>query len=117
MNDDYQVHVIYLLTKDSKDKKLDVKGKIEKIVLKGNKHLNKRVNKHFKYDIIKEDKVDISFLRVGKTKKEISKLNPYPIDYFGTQIVKMVFIIQKKSIQFFIKKTFIRKNKIKMQKV
>ena len=37
VTDDYQVHIIYLLAKDSKDKKLDVKGRIEKIALRTNK--------------------------------------------------------------------------------
>ncbi len=34
ITDDYQVHAIYILASDSKDKQFDVKGKIEKIVLK-----------------------------------------------------------------------------------
>ncbi len=40
MTDDYQVHAIYILASDSKDKQFDVKGIIEKIVFKANKNLS-----------------------------------------------------------------------------
>ena len=46
MTDDYQVHAIYVLASDSKDKQYDVKGVIEKIVLKGNKHLKIKQKKN-----------------------------------------------------------------------
>ena len=72
ITDDYQVHVIYILASDSKDKQFDVKGKIEKIVLKANKHLkNKTKEKQFRLDLTKEGKLDVSFLRVDKTKKQM----------------------------------------------
>ena len=74
VTDDYQLHAIYVLASDSKDKKLDVKGSIEKIVFKGNKVLkNKTKEKQFRLDLTKEGKLDISFLRVDKTKKQINK--------------------------------------------
>ena len=72
ITDDYQVHAIYILASDSKDKQFDVKGKIEKIVLKANKHLkNKTKEKQFRLDLTKEGKLDVSFLRVDKTKKQM----------------------------------------------
>ena len=42
VTDDYQVHAIYILAADSKDKQFDVKGIIEKIVFKANKHMKKK---------------------------------------------------------------------------
>ena len=72
ITDEYQVHAIYILASDSKDKKFDVNGKIEKIVLKANKHLkNKTKEKKFRLDLTKEGKLDVSFLRVDKTKKQM----------------------------------------------
>ena len=72
ITDDYQVHAIYILASDSKDRQFDVKGKIEKIVLKANKHLkNKTKEKQFRLDLTKEGKLDVSFLRVDKTKKQM----------------------------------------------
>ena len=72
ITDEYQVHAIYILASDSKDKQFDVNGKIEKIVLKANKHLkNKTKEKKFRLDLTKEGKLDVSFLRVDKTKKQM----------------------------------------------
>lgn len=72
ITDEYQVHAIYILASDSKDKQFDVNGKIEKILLKANKHLkNKTKEKKFRLDLTKEGKLDVSFLRVDKTKKQM----------------------------------------------
>ena len=68
ITDDYQVHAIYILASDSKDKQFDVNGKIEKIVLKANKHLkNKTKEKQFRLDLTKEGKLDVSFLKVHQS--------------------------------------------------
>ena len=68
VTDDYQVHAIYVLAADSKDKQYDVKGIIEKIVLKGNRHMkSKTKEKQFRLDLTKEGKLDVSFLRVDRT--------------------------------------------------
>ena len=76
VTDDYQVHAIYILASDSKDKKYDVKGTIEKIVIKGNKHFKKKTKeKQFRLDLTKEGKLDVSFIRANKTKKQINKLD------------------------------------------
>ena len=73
VTDDYQVHAIYVLASDSKDKQYDVKGVIEKIVLKGNKHLKEKTKeKQFRLDLTKDGKLDVSFLRLPFTKKEIN---------------------------------------------
>ena len=66
------MHAIYVLAADSKDKQYDVKGIIEKIVLKGNRHMkSKTKEKQFRLDLTKEGKLDVSFLRVDKTKKQM----------------------------------------------
>jgi len=71
--DDYQVHAIYILASDSKDKQFDVKGIIEKIVFKTNKHMKKKTKgKELRLDLTKDGKLDVSFLRVDRTKKQIN---------------------------------------------
>ena len=96
VSDDYQVHVIYVLASDSKDLEYDVKGKIEKIVFKGNRHFEKRTGKKIRFDMTKEGKLDVSFLRVDHTKKEIKEFPRDPIAYFGAQIIKNGFYHPKK---------------------
>jgi len=72
---DYQVHAIYILAADSKDKKYDVNGTIEDIVSKGNVHLKKYTNQQqFRLDYKENGKLDVSFIRVSKTRKEINKI-------------------------------------------
>ena len=44
VSSDYQIHAIYLLASDSKDKRMDINGKIESIITKGNKHLKRIIN-------------------------------------------------------------------------
>ena len=39
VTDDYQIHAIYILASDSKDKQFDVKGIIENVVLRANKNM------------------------------------------------------------------------------
>ena len=100
ITDDYQVHAIYILASDSKDKQFDVKGKIEKIVLKANKHLkNKTKEKQFRLDLTKEGKLDVSFLRVDKTKKQINKVDA--ATYFMGMAVRNGFNHPKKLYTIF----------------
>lgn len=75
VTDDYQLHAIYILASDSRDAKYDVNGIIENIVLKANKHLKKNTDqKQFRLDLTKAGKLDVSFIRVDKTRREINKL-------------------------------------------
>ena len=70
---DYQVHVIYIIASDSIDKQFDVNGTIEKIIIRGNEHLkNKTKEKQFRLDLTKEGNLDVSFMRVAKTKNQIN---------------------------------------------
>ena len=99
ITDDYQVHAIYVLASDSKDKQFDVNGKIEKIVLKANKHIkNKTKEKQFRLDLTKEGRLDVSFLRVDKTKKQMQTGDA--ATYLMGMAVKNGFTIQKTLYNF-----------------
>ena len=86
VNDDYQVHFIYLLSSDGKDKELDISGWIEKTVHRvNNKFLkisarNKQSNgigQQFKLDMTKEGKLDVTFVRMNVSKKQLD-VGEYP---------------------------------------
>ena len=81
-NDDHQVHFIYAILKNGKDKEWDINGYIEKNALKVNENFlkwsakNKESNgvgQKFKYDFSKNGKIDVSFARLNLTRKEIDK--------------------------------------------
>ena len=81
-NDDHQVHFIYAILKNGKDKEWDINGYIEKNAMKVNKNFlkwsakNKKSNgmgQKFKYDFSKDGKIDVSFARLNLTRKEIDK--------------------------------------------
>ena len=91
-----RVHVIYILASDSKDKKYDVKGVIEDIVLTGNKYLKSKTDQQqFRLDLTNEGKVDVSFIRVDKTKKKINRIKN-AADYFVAEAVMRGFYHPKK---------------------
>jgi len=90
-NDDYQIHFIYLLSWEDKDKELDISGEIEKIVYRvNNKFLkisarNKKSNgigQQFKLDMTKEGKLDVTFVRMNVSKKQLDiGLHPSDVIY------------------------------------
>ena len=101
VTNEYQVHVIYILASDSKDKKYDVNGTIEKIVLKGNKHFKKSTKeKQFRLDLTKEGKLDVSFIRLDKKKKKINKIDN-GAGYFAAEAIKHGFYNPKKLYAIF----------------
>lgn len=82
VSDDYQIHFIYLLNNESKDKELDTNGFIEELAIKANDKLleitakNKRSNgigQKFKYDLTKDGKLDVSFVRTKFSNKELAE--------------------------------------------
>ena len=86
VNDDFQVHIVYTLLKDSKDKEGDINGELEKWVETANKWIlkttakaNKKSNfnngegQKLKWDRRKDGKLDITFLRINRTKKDMKK--------------------------------------------
>ena len=101
VTDDYQVHVIYILAKDSKDKKWDTKGTIEKIVLRANKKFKQKTkdNKQWRLDMTKDGKVDVSFIRLNITNKELGARDTPR--YLGKHILRNGFYHPKKIYAIF----------------
>ena len=88
VNDDYQIHFNYLISSKGKDKKLDISDTIEKIVHRVNgKFLkmsakNKKSNgigQQFKLDMTEEGKLDVTFVRMNVSKKQLD-IPEYPND-------------------------------------
>ena len=86
VSEDYQIHFIYLLTLDGKDSELDISGWIEKRVNKVNDKFlkmsakNKKSNgigQQFKLDMTKEGKLDVTFVRMDISKKQLD-IPDYP---------------------------------------
>ena len=80
VNDDYQIHFIYMLAADGKDKKLDISGWIEKRIKTVNKRFLKMsaktkksngIGHQFKLDMTKEGKLDVTFVRMNILKKQL----------------------------------------------
>jgi len=82
VNDDYQIHFNYLLAFDGKDREWDINGKMEEILLEMNEKMLKATARHkysggvakkYKFDFRKDGKLDITFVRVDKRRKELHK--------------------------------------------
>ena len=80
VNDDHQIHFIYLLSFDGEDTELDISGWIEKRVNSVNRKFlkmsarNKKSNgigQQFKLDMTKEGKLDVTFVRMNVSKKQL----------------------------------------------
>ena len=79
---DHQVHFIYAILKNGKDKEWDINGYIEKLALKVNENFLKwssqniksnSIGQKFKYDFLKNGKLDVSFARLNLTRKQIDE--------------------------------------------
>ncbi|MDA8612395.1 hypothetical protein N9E06_00520 [Candidatus Pelagibacter sp.] len=79
---DHQVHFIYAILKNGKDKEWDINGYIEKLAIKVNENFlkwssqNKKSNsigQKFKYDFLQNGKLDVSFARLNLTRKQIDE--------------------------------------------
>ncbi len=107
VTDDYQLHVIYILASDSEDKQYDVKGVMEDVVLTGNEYLkNKTDNQQFRLDLTKDGKLDVSFIRVDKTKEEIHETKA-AADYFSAEAVMRGFYHPKKLYSIFYQDSYV----------
>ena len=82
VNDDHQIHFIYLLSLDGKDSELDIGGWIEKRIKTVNKKFLKMsaktkksngIGHQFKLDMTKEGKLDVTFVRMNVLKKQLDK--------------------------------------------
>lgn len=101
---DHQVHFIYAILKNGKDKEWDINGYIEKKALKVNENFlkwssqNKKSNgigKKFKYDFLKNGKLDVSFARLNLTRKQIDEPD-YPNGLIYKELFKQGFNNPKK---------------------
>jgi len=104
VNDDYQIHFIYLLTLDGKDTELDISGWIEKRIKTVNKKFlkmsakNKKSNgigQQFKLDMTKEGKLDVTFVRMNISKKQLD-IPDYPNNLIYPYLRKKGFDNPKK---------------------
>ena len=68
INDDFQIHFIYLLAKKTKDKERDLNGWIEKEVKKIDDLFFKMTGnkQRLKFDYRQDGKLDISFARIDR---------------------------------------------------
>ena len=101
---DHQVHFIYAILKNGKDKEWDINGYIEKQALKVNENFlkwssqNKKSNgigQKFKYDFLKNGKLDVSFARLNLTRKQIDEPD-YPTGLIYKELFKQGFNNPKK---------------------
>ena len=109
ISNDFQVHVVYTLYKDSKDKEGDINGKVEELmriaddwIYKTTKKSNKESNtfngegQRLKWDRREDGKLDISFLRLNVTKKRFNGCKWSCGNIFGKSIVHGGFNDPKK---------------------
>ena len=101
---DHQVHFIYAILKNGKDKEWDINGYIEKLALKVNENFlkwssqNKKSNsigQKFKYDFLKNGKLDVSFTRLNLTRKQIDEPD-HPTGLIYRELFKQGFNNPKK---------------------
>ena len=80
VSDDYQIHFIYMLAADGKDREYDINGWIEKRIKTVNKKFLKMsaktkksngIGHQFKLDMTKEGKLDVTFVRMNVLKKQL----------------------------------------------
>ena len=80
VNDDYQIHFIYMLAADGKDREYDINGWIEKRIKTVNKKFLKMsaktkksngIGHQFKLDMTKEGKLDVTFVRMNVLKNQL----------------------------------------------
>ena len=86
VNDDYQIHLIYFLAKNTKDKERDVNGYIEKKMKMTNNSFFKMTRKKqkFKLDYRKDGKLDVTFVRMDRKSAKGGWNMQYP-DYYLTK--------------------------------
>ena len=89
VNDDYQIHFNYLLALDGEDREWDINGKMEEMLLEMNEKMLKATARHkysggvakkYKFDFRKDGKLDITFVRVDKRRKQLPH---HPNGYFA----------------------------------
>ncbi len=83
VNDDFQIHFIYLLAKNTKDKERDINGWIEEEVKKIDDTFFKMTGdkQRLKFDYREDGKLDVSFARMDRKAKKGGWNVSYP-DYY-----------------------------------
>ena len=83
LNDDYQIHFIYMLDKDGKDNEWDINGKMQKELEELNEEMFRLTgNKQkYKFDYRIDGKLDITFIRLDRKGSSQGWNNSYA-DYF-----------------------------------
>ena len=109
---DPQVHFIYLLNKDSKDREWDINGKMETELMEINEKFFEMTKgkQKFRYDMRKDGKLDISFVRFDKKHKGNYGMN-YPDAFLtknGFNVNLNIYSRDKKYTFSKIKKNFFR---------
>jgi len=86
VNDDYQIHLIYFLAKNTKDKERDISEYIEKNMKKADDAFFKMTGdkQRFKFDYLKDGKLDITFVRMDRKARRGGWNVNYP-DYYLTK--------------------------------
>jgi len=86
VNNDYQIHIIYLLTSDTEDKERDLNGWIEQQVKKIDDYFFKLTGKkqRLKLDKRSDGKLDVTFVRLDRKTKRGGWNVSYP-DYYLTK--------------------------------
>ena len=86
VNNDYQIHIIYLLTSDTEDKERDLNGWIEKQVKKIDDYFFKLTGnkQRLKLDKRSDGKLDVTFVRLDRKTKRGGWNVSYP-DYYLTK--------------------------------
>ena len=79
-SDDYKIHFNYVVFKDGQDRKRDLNGEIEKLVISANKkflqatsknQFSKGKGKKFKLDYTKDGKLDVTFISLDVSIKDL----------------------------------------------
>ena len=83
VNDDFQIHFIYMLDKDGKDNQWDINGKMERELEELNEEMFRLTgNKQkYKFDYRKDGKLDITFIRLDRKGSQQGWNNSYA-DFF-----------------------------------
>jgi len=80
VNDDYQIHFIYIISKNGNDREWDINGKMENILTEMNEIMlhetakkSKAEGQKYKFDYRKDGKLDITFIRLPKNLEDLDK--------------------------------------------
>ena len=71
ISDNYQIHMIYILTNDGNDNEFDISGKGEQFLNELEKELYEKASKKIHFDYDENNKHDISFARIPLNHSEI----------------------------------------------